>query len=114
MLGVAGSSSAPSRSFGIGRAEVGAARGRRIVAAAGGGGTRVEVARPGEVLADQLGSDDPIPDDQAAAGLSREERAGQDGQREGEDDTGQERQQRDAEKCRAELLEHRGEGLGAR
>ena len=74
----------------------------------------MEVARTSEVLTDQLGADDPIPDDEAPAGLVREKRAGQGGQRQGQDDTRQNGQEEDAEKCRAELLEHRGEGRGAR
>ena len=74
----------------------------------------MKVARPGEFLADQLGADDLMPNDQAPAGLVWEERAGQDGQREREDDTGQKRQQRDAEQRRSKLFEHCDDGLGAR
>jgi hypothetical protein len=69
----------------------------------------VEVAWPGEFLADQLGADEPIPDDEAPAGLMWEKRTGQDGQREREDDTGQKGQQHDAQQCWAELFEHRRE-----
>jgi hypothetical protein len=98
-----------------GGAQVRAAGGGPVIALPGRRGARVEIGRPVEVLADQLGADDDlVADDETPAGLAREEKPGQGGQRDREDHAAQEGQHEDAQQGRAEEGEHRRESLRAR
>jgi hypothetical protein len=95
--------------LGAGRRKIGASRSRSIVAAAGCGGSRLKITRPRKVLADQLRPHHPIPNYEAASGLPREERPGEDCKPQGKNESSDHREQSHAANGRSELSQYHGD-----
>src|SRR5262249_21361843 len=99
--------------FRVRRAEVRAARRRRVVAVASRRRPRVEVVRAGKVLPDKFGADhDSVAGYQTSCGLMWKQRNRQDGHGQWEGDAGQQREYQDAEKGRSDLLAEAIEEVG--